>query len=61
MGKTLSQGLTMTSVDPEGDTLTAISAHNLTLIVIACLKINVLKYNVMVLLVNDMFSFQGSL
>ena len=51
----------MTSVDPEGDTLTAISAHNLTLIVIACLKINVLKYNVMVLLVNDMFSFQGSL
>lgn len=41
MSKECSQGLTMTTLDPEGDTLTEISAHN------------ILKYNKMVLLVYE--------
>lgn len=45
MSKECSQGLTMTSLDPEGDTLTEISAHN------------VLKYNKMVLLVYEWYIF----
>lgn len=45
MSKECSQGLTMTSLDPEGDTLTEISAHN------------VLKYNKMVVLVYEWYIF----
>ena len=52
----------MTSVDPEGGTLTAISAHSLTLIVVLSLRIDVLNYTTWHFqFTNGLFSFQGSL